>query len=257
MKKLALCKKLALFAIGCALLSLFVPSALRLRTFLREQSAIGTLLKSGFVIRHVANGCREECAPQSGFALLRKAITFFVHDDGWLCSEHEVYSIQVFAPERARLPIPFGNDEISCLEQIRGLRVVYLDGISLSYAEIKRLSRIETIEVLGLRRTGLTDEAMTYLNSLPNLRELDLSYTRVGDVGVAKLLALPHLKELNLQKTAVTDAGVETLKGCPELSHLNVEGTGVTRHAADGLEAGSRVIVKLTSREIKIRSVGR
>jgi internalin A len=108
------------------------------------------------------------------------------------------------------------------------LKLLKLNGSSLSDAGLAHLKGLTNLSVLDLSDMHVSDAGLAYLNRLTKLSELDLGDTQVTDVGLAHLNGLTNLFDVNLGGTQVTDAGLAHLKGLTNLSVLRLNGTQVS-----------------------------
>lgn len=148
---------------------------------------------------------------------------------------------------RKALPERFGELTVA---QAAALEELDLRGVTLTDADLQRLSAFPNLKLLGLRGTAVTDQGLAYLHGLPlqsldlrgtavtgsgmyalptsTLTALHLTDTKVTTAELARMPVMPQLATLKLNRLTLTDDAIEALSIHPALKHVEMDGTALT-----------------------------
>src|SRR5262249_15460346 len=92
------------------------------------------------------------------------------------------------------------------------LRMLALDGSSVTDAGLEHLKGLTGLQYLSLTNTGITDAGLEHLEGLTELQSLFLKNTSISDAGLEHLKGLTGLRQLWLVQTQVSEAAARKLK---------------------------------------------
>lgn len=120
------------------------------------------------------------------------------------------------------------------LIDLPNLRILDLEGTSLSDDYVSSIAKLERLTTLRLTHTKITNEGFMHLKDASfweTIRYLDLGFTKISAVGgpsVLEQLESKELQNLNLSGLNVTNEHVDKiLDGFPNLSRLSLRETNV------------------------------
>lgn len=140
-----------------------------------------------------------------------------------------------------------GSPGFAHLADIRGLKIVYVNGMTLLSGMVENLARCKNLESLSLPETTLKDADIASFSALTKLHALDVSGSGISGTAFASWPARLQMTWLNLDKTpGVDDAICKNIEHAfPKLEYLNV------KLAASGFTpAGAGVLGRLHSLHI-------
>lgn len=110
---------------------------------------------------------------------------------------------------------------LAVLGTIDSLRIVELDGGTISNDGVKKLSRLPQLFSVAIHSPLVTDRAMCALSKIRTLTDVDIGGCNVGDSGIKQLLRLPRLEVVGLEGTSVSDECIELLVKCESLEEVS------------------------------------
>jgi DNA-directed RNA polymerase subunit RPC12/RpoP len=124
------------------------------------------------------------------------------------------------------------DKDLRALEGLTTLRLLNLDGTSVSNKGLKYVARVTSLVDLSLTNTLVDGAGLGELAPLINLEVLRLDGLQLSAAGLAHLKALPRLRRLSLYKTPTNDVCVEQLQGLSCLEWISLDETDISN---DGL----------------------
>lgn len=134
--------------------------------------------------------------------------------------------LQVLAPDRlwglhaehSRI----GDEQLSHLSGMAGLRLLDLTGTPVSDAGLLHLQGLDNLESLTLWHTNVTDAGLAIIGRVSSLVHLGLGATAVTDAGLRHLRELTNLRSLQLWGTHVRGSGLQHLHGLSRLEMVTL-----------------------------------
>jgi len=120
----------------------------------------------------------------------------------------------------------FGDDDLTCLRGLRGLRELDLSWMSrLTDAGLEHIGTLTRLRVLNLANNyeRITGKGLVYLAGLSDLEELVLSDSHVENATIANLRAFKKLRRLNLSEACVSDVAMPHIGALRSLHELDLE----------------------------------
>jgi len=120
------------------------------------------------------------------------------------------------------------------LAQIDGLSTLKMSRHTTDHT-LAHLEQITGLKQLYLYDAQITDAGLVRLADMVSLKELHLNGTGIGDAGLKQLTKLVNLEVLNLTNTKATDVGLQSLRQLQSLRKLSIRGTSITISGVVGL----------------------
>lgn len=122
------------------------------------------------------------------------------------------------------------------LAGLKQLKVLVLDGTSVTGPGLAHLRGLGQLELLTLSSTPLTNDGLEHLAALTNLKTLIVSDTKISDDALRHIARVPWLESLQLVNTEITDAGLAHLESLRTLKSILLRGTKITREGRAALQ---------------------
>lgn len=130
-----------------------------------------------------------------------------------------------------------GDEGLSHLKGLVGLRYLLLDGQAITEAGLVHLDGMTQMETLWLDGAQVSDRGLVHLQGMKSIKRLCLYRTRVTEKGLMHLGGLQTLEDLFLS-FSVADTGLQYLAKLGALKGVGIDGDSVT---ASGLLALSKM----------------
>jgi hypothetical protein len=128
------------------------------------------------------------------------------------------------------------------------------DRISVTDAELARLSALPNLKKLRVSGGGVTRAGIDQISRMAGLTDLSLLNVQIDNDGLERLAQLPQLAALSVHRSAlVDDAGLAHLKRFPKLANLSLLEVNITNQGVAGLV---RDLPSLTARSAQLRPGG-
>lgn len=107
---------------------------------------------------------------------------------------------------------PITDASIPAMANIKGLNVVYLDGIkNINADSVRLLVSNPTLQALVLGDNKISDDVAVAISRSPNIEYVAIFNAQVGSIGAVALASNPSIKDLQLQKNNISDVGAIAL----------------------------------------------
>lgn len=204
----------------------------RLRALLVFVSLAG--LGSAILARLYDRDRRERTAVRTAYALGGSVGSEDRHRFSWLPRSRKYTTLAFYNCDVARTDISF-------LEALRDLRVIYMSGSSVTDEQMRVIRRVATLESLNVGGSQVTDAGLALLDKCVRLKTLRFAKTAVNGSAFEKLRALPELENVCADNCQLGDDALALLAECPRLRVVEVSSASITDRGARALGGAQRL----------------
>jgi len=141
--------------------------------------------------------------------------------------------IQMFVCEGSPLP----DAEFVHLKRLTGLRIVRINGASLSARGAENFATLAELTELDLTDNNIAKQAIPIFAPMKNLRKLSLAGNPLSSTAFNDFPTFENLESLNLSGCQIIDEGIPVIARSTKLTELRLNRTKITGKGLAGLKA--------------------
>lgn len=131
-----------------------------------------------------------------------------------------------------------GDDGLDTISKLKSVRVLHLDGTSITGKGLRHLAKMKELEDLDISRNPGIMDGLDKLADLPVLEHLELDRDGLVDDDLKALLKFKHLRKISLNGNEIGDRGMDTISQIKSIECLHLDNTKIT-------EAGLRKLMNI------------